>query len=112
MASFMSLSTAARAAVGSPSCCGFEFSIVTISLGRLPKANSRGVFPPNVSMVFLATHAFLMMCLGVSLAKSGSLATESAKMAKECLKSLTAVSALFGHGVAGPVGISFIPFVR
>merc|ERR1712026_336827 len=59
--------------------------------------------------VFLAMAAFLIKALGVTCESSESRLTSAKKSLRCALKSLTAASARFGHGVPGPVGIERMP---
>ena len=78
------------------------FSIAVMSAGLLPNADSIGVTPPCVTIVFLEIHACLNSCLYVILASSGSSFKEISIRETCFLNKRMAASARFGHGVLGP----------
>ena len=77
------------------SCAGFMSSVAVKSAGLLPNANSIGVTPPCVTIVFLEVHACLNNCLYVILGSNGSSCKEIS-ISETCLLNMRmAASALF-----------------
>ena len=91
------------------SCSGFAVSTSNKSGGLLPVAISRGEYPLIVNCVFLAQTVIFTACRMVTPLNLSSPSNDMAMIVHCFLNNLTAVSALFGHGVLGPHGKSLIP---
>ena len=74
------------------------------SVGLRPMANYMGVLPLEVIWIFLTDVALRINWAGVLCVST------SAK--RNFLNSRTPISARFGHGVCGPVGILFTLCIR
>ena len=97
------------------SCCGFMEAGSRRSLGLRPMANSMGVLPPKVTCVFLTVAALRINWAGLICARvvwSRFLEAVSTSAKRKFLNNRTPISARFGHGVCGPVGILFTFCIR
>ena len=91
------------------SCSGFAVSTSNKSGGLLPVAISKGDYPLIVNCVFIAQTVIFTACQMVAPLNLSSPSNNVAIRVHCFLNSLTAVSALFGHGVLGPHGKPLIP---
>ena len=97
------------------SCSGFIEAGSGRSLGLRPVANSMGVLPLQVIWVFLTVAALRINWAGVICARvvwSRFFDALSTSDKRNFLNSRTPISARFGHGVCGLVGIFFTLCIR
>ena len=91
------------------SCSGFMEAGSRRSLGLRPMDSSMGVLPLEVTCVFVTVAALRINWAGVICAKvvrSRLWEAVSTSAKRNFLNNRTPISARFGHGVCGPVGIS------
>ena len=81
--------------------------MVTISRGFLPKNKLNEFFPPYVTIEFLTAAVFFNNSLTVTCLNSGEKPTCEHKSCNVSLKTRTAASDRFGHGVYGLVEHGF-----